>query len=155
MAVHAIHILQIMIFVIIIFLAGLYSISVLIMDRVHHRHNIFTINLCLAAICCCSYWLSFYVIFDFYPKYLIMKNICLILNYFKTMCTLQVPLAVIVVSIHRLCCIIYHTKRSFQRKGWAMICITIQWLTGISFSIPHFIFDKSVRLNKISKNKNH
>ncbi|CAF3633652.1 unnamed protein product [Adineta steineri] len=60
--------------------------------------------------------------------------ICVTLNYFRTTCTLQVPLAIIQISVNRFCSVVYHTKFFFKTKQWAMICISTQWILGISIS---------------------
>jgi hypothetical protein len=60
------------------------------------------------------------------------------------MCTLQVPLAVIEVSVHRLCSVLYFTKPFFKKKRWAMICIASQWTIGIIVSLPRISFDNLV-----------
>lgn len=142
---NAINIFQLVIFFLIIILAGFYILSILCFYRVYHSNNIFTINLCCAAICCCLHWICYYILLIYHPRYFLRSNICMILDYFEIMCTIQVPLAVIIVSIHRFCCVIYHTKQFFKTKKWAILCITIQWLIGFCVSIPRLVFDHRVK----------
>jgi hypothetical protein len=52
------------------------------------------------------------------------------------MCTIQVPLAVAEVSVHRLCSVVYPRKPFFKKKQWAIICIASQWTVGIIFALP-------------------
>ena len=141
----AINIFQLIIFCLIILLAGFYSISILCFYRVYHSNNIFTVNLCCAAICCCVHWISSYILLICFPRYLMRPNVCTAMDYFETMCTIQVPLAVLIVSIHRFCCVIYHAKRFFKTKKWAMICITIQWFVGFCISIPYVPLNHRVK----------
>jgi hypothetical protein len=66
-------------------------------------------------------------------------NTCTLVLYAETMCTIQVPLAFIIVSIHRLCSIVYHTKGFFKTKQWLKICIASQWIAGLILSLPMFV----------------
>lgn len=147
----AINIFQLVVFCLIIVLAGFYVISILCFYRIYHSNNIFTINLCCAAICCCLYWIWFYIILIWFPRNLLRQNICIIMAYFNTMCTIQVPLAVLIVSIHRFCCVIYHTKQFFKTKKWALLCITIQWLVGCFISIPCLPFKHQVKFESVTE----
>jgi hypothetical protein len=56
------------------------------------------------------------------------------------MCTFQVPLAFLAISVNRLCSIVYHTKVFFKRK---------QWISGIIFSMPRIPFsDRVIQVEK-------
>lgn len=145
--VDVIHYIQIFIIIITIILAFIYSIPVFFLHRFQNFNNIFTTNLCLATICCNIYWLIYYLLLKFYPEYLFIDSICFILIYFEMMCTFQVPLAYIVISINRLCSIVYQTNLFFKRKLWVIICITIQWIIGLIFSIPRIPFTQTVSFN--------
>lgn len=137
------------------FLAFMYSIPIIFIRRFHHINNIFTVNLCCATICCCVCWLSIYIISLFYPDRISGDRICLVLNYFQIRCTLQVPLAAVETSVHRLCSIVYHTKPFFRQKRWAVICIVCQWTTGFILPLLRILFENSVRiLNSYWKEKN-
>jgi hypothetical protein len=143
--------IQIIILVLAIILALIYSISILLLRRFHNVNNIFTVNLCFAAICCCSYWLFYIIVYRFYPEILAGDQACVAVNYFEMMCTIQVPLAVVEVSVHRLCSVVYHTKLFFKKKRWAVICITSHWIIGIFVALPRITINDPVRnLNKVS-----
>ncbi|CAF1241687.1 unnamed protein product [Adineta steineri] len=112
----------------------IYSIPILLIRRFHNINNIFTANLCFATICCSICWLLNLILVYFYPNLLSYVKVCVTLNYFRTTCTLQVPLAIIQISVNRFCSVVYHTKFFFKTKQWAMICISTQWILGISIS---------------------
>jgi hypothetical protein len=133
--------IQFTVFVLIFLLALVYFIPIVFIRRFHNVNNVFTVNLCFAIICCDTYWYFYLIMANFFVATISNATSCSILNYFATMCTIQVPLAVVVVTIHRLCCIVYHTKPFFKRKQWATLCITSQWLTGIILSIARISFD--------------
>ncbi|CAF1108759.1 unnamed protein product [Adineta steineri] len=126
--------IQIGIFIFFIILALIYSIPILLIRRFHNINNIFTANLCFATICCSICWLLNLILVYFYPNLLSYIKICVALNYLRTTCTLQVPLAIIQISVNRFCSVVYHTKFFFKTKQWAMICISTQWILGISIS---------------------
>ena len=140
-----IHYIQIVVIILTIFLALTYLLPIVFIDRFRNFNNIFTLNLCLATIVCNLYWLIHYILLKFYPTYMFMKPICFLLLYFELMCTLQVPLAFLAVSVHRLCAIVYHTRPFFRRKQWILLCVTIQWMSGILLSIPGIPFQSRVR----------
>jgi hypothetical protein len=130
---------QISLLGLIILLAFIYSITILLRPQFHFHINILTMNLCLAIASCALYWMIYYILLDFSIQLLYVRNTCNLILYAETMCTLQVPLAVIVVSIHRLCSIVYHTKAFFKTKQWLIICIASQWMAGLILSFPMFV----------------
>jgi len=140
-----IHLIQIIFFILTILLAIIYIIPILFIRRFHNVNNVFTVNLCVAAICCCTYWLFYYFALEFNPLYLLGTRTCVTVYYFQMMCTLEVPLALVESSVHRLCSVVYHTKIFFKKKRWAIICIVSQWTIGIIFSIPQISLGGSVR----------
>ena len=122
----------------IIILALIYSITVLFLRHFPlHIHRL-TLNLCLAIICCTFFWMIYYILLEFNVQQLCKQHICIILLYTQMVCTIQVPLAFIIISIHRLCSIVYHTKLFFKSKLWLCICVISQWLTGLILSLPIF-----------------
>jgi hypothetical protein len=135
--------------VITILLSLIYLIPILFLRRFHNVNNVFTLNFCFAAICCDIYWLSYSVMIHFFPTSYPYNDAasCFLLNYFQVMCTIQVPYAVVSVSIHRLCSVVYYTKPFFKTKQWAIICISSQWIVGIIFSLLQI---SSVNLVRIS-----
>jgi hypothetical protein len=139
-------IIQMTIFALNILFAFVYSIPILLIRRFHNVTNAFTVNLCFAAICCNTYWLFYTIMINFFLANISNATACFLLNYFAIMCTIQVPLAVIGVSIYRLCSVVYHTKAFFRKKRWAIICIATQWLSGIILSLPEISMINSVRI---------
>lgn len=149
-AVSLVHSIQIFISAITLLFSLAYSIPVLLIARFRNVNNIFTVNLCIASICCNVYWLLFLVVDEFSPEYLLPNNHCIAFNYFEMMCTVQVPFAVIAVAVSRLCSIVYHTKRFFKRKAWVILCISIQWTLGVLFALPRLPFGDWVRTSSRS-----
>jgi hypothetical protein len=139
--------IQIAILALIILLALVYSIPILIIHRFHNVNNLFTVNVCLAVICCAVYYLSYTTASQIDSQSLFTGEICAVLNYFQMMCTIQVPLALIAVSIHRLCSVVYHTKVFFRKQRWVIICIASQWTAGILLVLPPTIINNSVRIS--------
>jgi len=139
------NIIQIILLILTILLAIIYLIPILLIRQFHNINNVFTVNICFASICCCIYWLFYYIILEFDPQYFSAVQTCIAFNYFQMMCTIQVPLAVVEASVHRLCSIVYHTKPFFKKKRWAIICIASQWTVGIVFSLPRISINDPVR----------
>ncbi len=132
-------IVQISLFGLIILLAFIYSITVLFSQQFRGHIHILTMNLCVATACCALYWMIYYIMSQWNSQQLNEANTCTLVLYAETMCTIQVPLAFIIVSIHRLCSIVYHTKGFFKTKQWLKICIASQWIAGLILSFPMFV----------------
>ncbi len=127
----------------IVFLTALvYLIPVLIVPRFHNLNNAFTMNLCLAIICCDMYWFSYYTILYFFPGIYVIYTSRLAQCYFSMMCSVQVPFAILVVAVHRLCSVLYGAKRFFKKKRWATICFLCQWTTGLICALPELSVSK-------------
>ena len=148
-AVSLVHYIQIFINAITVLFSLAYSIPVLLLARFRNVNNIFTVNLCVASICCNAYWLVFLALEESAPAYLSFNNHCIAFNYFQMMCTSQVPFAVIAVAVSRLCSIVYPTKIFFKRKLWVILCISIQWTLGVLFALPRLPFGDWVRTSSI------
>ncbi|CAF0720871.1 unnamed protein product [Adineta ricciae] len=135
------NIIAIAVLVLIILLAVIYLIPIIFIRRFHTVNNLFTLNLAVAAICCSVYWLTYFVLFIFYTYALSDSRFCAILDYFQMVCSLQVPLAIVATSLHRLCSIVYMTKPYFKKKRWGIICISGQWIACIVLSVPQISFN--------------
>ena len=138
-------ILAIALLVLIILLAFIYLIPIIFIRRLHTVNNLFTLNLAIAAICCSVYWLTYFLLFIFYISALSGVRSCVMLDYFQMMCSLQVPLAIVATSFHRLCSIVYPTKPYFKKKRWVVICISGQWIACVVLSVPQISFNNSVK----------
>lgn len=143
-AADVIAILQISALSILIFLTLVYSIPLIVLRRFRHQMHVFTINVCMAILCCSIYWLVSYIMTDTNVQQFYNAKTCSLVFYAQTMCTLQVPLAFIVVSIHRLCCVVYYNKIFFKNKRWMSMCVGFQWLIGIVIPLPLFIRNETV-----------
>jgi len=139
--------IQITFFVITILLAIIYLIPILLIRRFHNVNNIFTVNLCVASICCDIYWLSNFINSNFFPQNSNDAASCFAQNYFAMVFTMQVPLALIEIAIHRLSSVVYHRKPFFKKKRWVIICILCQWIAGVILSLPEISSINSVRFS--------
>ena len=129
---------QLVIFVILFALALLYTSTGLLIPRFHHTNNLLTINFCIAVMCSSTYWTYSYVTLLFYPQHIMAEYSCGFLTYFEMMTTIEIPLATVVVSVYRLCLIVYHRKRFFRNRTVVIILIGCQWLVGILVAIPRY-----------------
>ena len=123
-----------------------YIIPILFVRRFHTLNNVFTINLSFTTISCSIFWLIITIISTYFSDYHFDSVSCYLLNFFGLHCTIQVPLTLVEVSVHRLCSIIYHTKPFFKTKRWATLCIISQWMTGIILSLPLLSPNNMVRI---------
>src|SRR5690242_4608951 len=89
---------QFSVLTIVISLCLVYSIPLILIRRFRHRTYVFTINVCMAILCCSIYWLVLYIMRKANFQQLYNTKTCSLLFYAQTMCTLQVPLALIVIS---------------------------------------------------------
>jgi len=137
---------QIGLFAIIILLALTYLIPILLFRQFRHRLNIFTVNVSMAVLCCSLYWFVYYFLQQFDVQELFSLKNCYLVFYTQAMFTVQIPLALAVVSIHRLCLVVYSRKIFFQQRKWMIMCVTCQWLVGIVIALPLLRRDTSVRI---------
>lgn len=147
-AVKIINYIQLALLVLLFALAFLYTSTVLLIPRFHHANNLLTINFCIALMCSSAYWTYFYVTLLFYPLDFVRELSCGFLTYFEMMSTIEIPLATVVVSVYRLCLIVYHRKRFFRNRRFVMIVIGCQWLVGILVSIPRYWLLGPVRIDR-------
>ena len=130
------NIFQISIFALASLLSIIYLIPILLIRRFHTINNIFTANLSIATFCCSTYWLIYFVLYLFYTHVLFGNTTCAILGYFQMMCTLQIPLAIVATSIHRLCSIIYSKRSTLSTKRRVIMCIGGHWLASMVLPLP-------------------
>ena len=148
--VESLAIVKIVLFVIIILSACVYSFAILLVKRFHTSINILTINLCVSAIVCSTYWIIFCS--------LQLESLdnpagwnCLLLQYFQTFVNGQEIYSLCVISINRFCYILYSNKILFRTRRWAYICIGSQWLLGTILPLPTFAMPGEVILFNLLK----
>jgi hypothetical protein len=129
-----------------IVLALVYSIPLIVIRRLRNRIHVFTINACMATVCCCIYWLASDIMTQTNVQQFYSAKTCSLVLYAQTMCTIQVPLALMMVSIHRLCRVVYNNKIFFKSKQWVTVCVACQWIVGIVISLPIFLRNQTVRM---------
>ena len=141
--INPIHILT---FVITSSLALLYILTILWNPNFRNRNNLFTLNLSVAVIFCITYWFFYYIVVNNYPELLVRDSICVALNYFELMCTIQVPLAMISLSVYRLLYVVYHQKAFIRRREWILGCIGCEWILGGVLALPRISYHGTVSL---------
>jgi hypothetical protein len=141
--VESLAVVKIVLFVIIISSACVYSAPILLIGRFRTSINILTINLCVSAIICSTYWIIFCI--------LQVKSLdkptgwnCLLLQYFQTFVNGQEIYSLCVISINRFCFILYNNKVLFRTRRWSYICIGSQWLIGMILPLVTFVMPEQV-----------
>ena len=138
--------MKILIFTINIIFCFIYCFPILFIPRFHCRSNILTVNLCIAFMCCCIYWLIYCISFDYFNQILTIEKPCVFQIYIQIMCTCQLVFAFIAIPIYQLLPIIYYTKLFFKTKTYFTLCISIQWITGLIVPIPLIVQQTQVSL---------
>jgi len=141
-----IFIFQVGLLAIITLLALIYLIPILLLRQFHHRLNIFTVNVAMAVLCCSLFWLVYDLMEEYHPQQLYSVKYCSLVSYTQMMCTIQLPLALAVVSLHRVCVVVYPRKVFFQQRKWMIMCVTCQWLVGIVIPLLLLLRNTSVRI---------
>ncbi len=119
--------------IIIILLSFIYWIPIICICRFHQPNSLFTLDLSVATILCCLSWLPQYAanMFDNSDDFTNQAMIFLLIV--QILFTIQVRLSFMVVSVHRYCSLVYHTKIFLRRKRWIILSIGSQWLLGFVF----------------------
>ena len=141
--VESLALLKIVLFVIIILSASVYSVSILLIKRFHTSINILTLNLCVSAIVCSMYWIFFCILQLKSLENPIGWN-CILLQYFQTFVNGQEIYSLCVISINRFCLVLYHNRILFKTRRWTYICIGSQWLLGAILPLPTFAMPREV-----------
>jgi len=138
---------ELVLLLIIVVLAFIYILPIIFIRRFHTVTNILTGNVCIAAILCSSYWISYYIIVTFYPMIFITSPIfCLITPYLQTMFNCLIIYALTMITINRYFTVIYPQKRLFKRQTWSFISSAIQWVVIIILPLPNFAYLSQVNV---------
>ena len=116
----------------------LHCIPVIGIRRFQHANNIVILNLCIASICCCFYWIGYYLTLQYAPEKLWIDPICTWISYVRTMAACQTIYAFSIISIHRYFYIVHHTNQYFKSVKWLRLSIGVQWLVGFIIPLPLF-----------------
>lgn len=138
-------IIQICILGLIIPLTLIYCIPLIFIRRLRQYRYAFTVNVAAAILFSSVYWLIVSILSLTKTKKPPDEIACTSSSYVQNMSTLQVSLALVLVSIHRFFSIVYHNKIHFRNKRYIFICILCQWVIGIVISLPFFIRNDEVR----------
>lgn len=129
-------IVKITLFGLCIFLASMYSLLILLVPRFYHRLNMLTVNICIAMICCSTYWAVYFIMYQYDIEDLFTLTTCNFLFYVQTISSCQVPYSFTVLTINRFFIILYPTRVFFKSKIFLFICITSQWILSCILSLP-------------------
>lgn len=132
----ALALVKVLIFTIIICFCFIYCLPILLIPRFHCRSNILTVNLSIAFMCCCIYWLIYCISYDYFNQLLTYEKSYAFQIYAQIMCTCQLVFAFIAIPINQLLPIIYHTKLFFKTKKCLTLCILAQWIAGFIVPVP-------------------
>lgn len=130
-----------------VFSALIYLLPIIIVPRLHKTNNIYTVNLCLAVVFCCLYWLAFIVMMEYYLVVFLDSRICVLMHYLQMSSAIQIPLALIGISTNRFCTIVYPRKAIFTKKKCVIIWIAIQWMSGFILSLPRIVVNTEVSIS--------
>jgi hypothetical protein len=122
----------------------LYAIPLCFIRQFHKPTHLLTLNVCIAAFICATYWLIIYTMNTFYPLILWNLKSCLPIIYLQNMVNCQVFYALCIVSLNRLLTIVYTNKPLFHTKKWAAICVSAQWIFGALIPSPILFLNSHV-----------
>jgi hypothetical protein len=118
--------------------ACLYAIPLCFIRRFHTPSHLLTLNVCIAAFICASFWAIYFIMNTFYPEILWTEKSCIPILYVQTTVNCQVLYALCMVSINRLFAVIYKNKTLFRTKKWVAICVSVQWIFAATIPLPTF-----------------
>jgi hypothetical protein len=128
-----------------ILLALIYSLLILLIPHFHHRLNVLTVNICLSVMCTGTFFLGYFIMWEYDFNHLFTIKTCKFIFYLQTVSSSQTAYSLTVLTINRFCTIKYPGKRFFKTKMFVGICIASQWIVTCIISLP-FLFDlKSVK----------
>ena len=119
-----------------VILSLIYAIPIVLMRRFHHRLNILTLNICFAMICSSTFWLSYFIMWEYFITDLFTERTCLFLFYLQMLSSCQTPFSFVMLTIHRFCSIVYATNRFFKTKKFLVMCLLSQWIIAGLLSLP-------------------
>jgi hypothetical protein len=138
--------IKISIFGVSILLALIYSFPILIFRRFHHRLNMLTVNICVSLILSSTYWMGYFIMWEYYIQYLFTEMTCTFLFYLQTINSCEVSFTFAVLTINRFCSIVYPAKVFFRTKKFVVICVASQWIAVCLVSLPFAFAIKPVKI---------
>jgi len=121
-------------------------LPILSIQRFRSPTNLLTANVSLTIFTWAVYWIIKSVIAEFFHAiYTAAPKLCNFQVYIQTTLLCQVAYSLCVVSVHRLCIIIYPQKLLLKTKKWVLICIGIQWTFDTIAALPMFSMSAQVK----------
>jgi hypothetical protein len=118
--------------------ACLYALPLCFVQYFHTPLHLLTLNVCIAAFICSTFWAIYFIMNTFYQDTLWTEQSCLPILYVQTTVNCQVLYALCVVSLNRLFSIMFPNKVIFRRRRWVAICVIIQWIFAALIPLPTF-----------------
>ncbi len=137
---------QITICILILISSCVYVLPILSIQRFRSPTNLLTANVSVTIFAWAVYWIVKSVLAEFFPDlYNAAPKLCTFQGYIQTMLLCQIAFSLCVVSVHRLCIIIYPQKLLLKTKKWVLICIGIQWTFNTIAALPMFSMSAQVK----------
>lgn len=131
------------------FLCLIYSIPIILVKQFHHRTHMLTLNICLIMICF-SIIHIINLTMRFHNTEILLNNVsCNVITYFRVMITFQLAFALVMVSIYRFGCVVYHSKIFFRTRKWFIVCLVGQWIIGITLPLVILSRNYTVRIRPV------
>jgi hypothetical protein len=124
--------------------ACLYATPICFVRQFHKPIHLLTLNVCIAVLLCCVFWIIFYTMSPYYPLIFFNIQSCLPIAYLENVVNGQVFYSLAAVSLTRLFTIVYKNKPFFQTKRWAAICVSAQWIFTALLPVPILFLDGEV-----------
>lgn len=131
-----------------IILSLIYSIPILFLKHFRNRTNILTLNICLIIICFSFIHIACSIITIFYRNLLLNDFFCNLITYIRIMISFQTSFTFVIVSIHRLGCVVYYSNSFFKTKKWLITCIGSQWCVGLIAPLIFLSTNNNVKKRK-------
>jgi hypothetical protein len=116
--------------------ACLYAIPLCFIRQFHKPIHLLTLNVCIAAFICSTYWCIFFIMNTYYLHVIWTLQSCTTILYLHCMVNCQVFYSLCMVSLNRLLTIVYTNKPLFRTNRWTGICIGVQWILAALLYSP-------------------
>jgi hypothetical protein len=126
--------------------ACLYAIPLCFIKRFHTPLHLLSLNVCITAFICGTFWAIYFIMTTFYFDILWTAKSFIPILYVQTTVNCQVLYALCMVSLNRLLTIVYKNNAFFRTNKWVAICVSSQWIFAAAIPLP--TFGTSLMVNK-------
>ena len=146
-AIFVLYIAVIVLYILTALLAAIYSLPILCVPQFQRRNNMFTLNICLAAVFSCLSWLPTSISPLFGCSRSVLRRRLPWLYALQVLSDMTVPFSLVLVSFHRCSSIVFPQRRFFRTKKWMIVCFIGQWIVSGLLTIPDFVHPRWVGLS--------